>query len=151
MYKPSFAPGGIFMLAGKEKIKVAGGIPFAMLLGLIITVLMLLGAALLFSTGKISYSTAPEIITGINFAGAAITGALAAGLRGKEAVATGLIVGTTFMVLLLLVGLAFGGGRLSGSEAIRIAICSLCGGLFGGVLCIRRGNKKLHKKHVKKR
>lgn len=139
------------MLAGKEKIKAAGGIPFAMLLGLVITALMLLGAALLFSSGKISYSTAPEIIIGVNFAGAAIAGALAAGQRGREAVATGLIAGAIFMVLLLLLGLIFAGGRLSGSEAIRIAICSLCGGLFGGVLCIRRGNKKLHKKHLKKR
>lgn len=141
------------MLAGDERIKKgkAGGFVSAVAIGLAVTAALMLGASMLLSSGKIGVSAANEIVTGINFIGAAAAGVIASSKKGRGAIPIGLGVGAVYMAVLMLAGVAFSKGSLAGAEAVRIAVCSLCGGLFGGVLGMASGNKKLHKKHGSKR
>ena len=130
----------------KTKNTAARRYLMSLLIGLCITAAMLAGVSMLFSAGKIGYDSAGEAVIVVNFVGATLTGIMAVDRKGGGAMKAGLISGGAYMIILLLLGLIFCKGSVSGSEAVRIIICSVCGGAFGGALCLKRGNKKLHKK-----
>jgi putative membrane protein (TIGR04086 family) len=136
----------------KTKRAAPGTYAVSVLLGIFSAALLLLAAAMLFGTGKLGEESTEEIIIAVNFAAAAVAGIAAAARKsGGEALKSGAVAGMIICVLLLAAGLIVRGGTLPGREAARIAVCSVCGGLFGGALCLKRGNKKLHKKRNQKR
>lgn len=112
---------------------------------------LLLCTSLLISDGSLDSSFTDCAVTGVNLTSAALGGFAAAGRRGRGALGHSLALGAALTALLLLAGLAAGGGSLSGTEAGRIAACSLGGAMLGGVLHAWTGNKKLHKKHGARR
>ena len=123
----------------------------SVLMGILAAALLLMAAAMLYDSEKIGNESTPEIIVTVNFAGAAVAGIAAAARKGGgAALKAGLIAGILFMAVLIAAGLIICRGSVSTQDAVRISICSLCGGLFGGALCMKRGNKKLHKMRAKK-
>jgi putative membrane protein (TIGR04086 family) len=124
----------------------------SVLLGILAAALLLMAAAMLYNSEKIGIESTPEIIVTVNFAGAAVAGIAAAARKGGgAALKAGLTAGIIFMAVLIAAGLIICRGSVSAQDAVRISICSLGGGLFGGALCMKRGNKKLHKKREKGR
>ena len=138
------------MPANKGKTKTAAGLLIALAAGAAATAALLLLCSALLSSGRLPYSAADEAVIAVNFLGAVLTGALAARGLGREGVVRGVIAGAALLIVLLLGGLIFGGG-LSAPQILRLAICTIGGSLFGGVLFRHAGNKKLHKKAKVKR
>lgn len=139
----------MFLSEGEKRLGVLRPAAAGMLAGAASAAILLSAAAELMSRGKIGMDAALPIVTGINFAAAAAAG-LAASARGRGTAKSGLLAGVIFSVILLIAGLILNRGGISESEIIRILICSVLGGLFGGVLKAGKSNKKLHKYHVKK-
>lgn len=133
-----------------EEIKTGkrqrGGFLMAILVSAGVTAGLLLILALCLASGKLTYELASETVIAVNFIGAAVGGVILGKKRSGGAIISGLIIGVIFMLFLILCGLAAGKGIVSADEGVRIAICSICGGAFGGVLAAGKGNKKLHKK-----
>ena len=109
----------------------------------------LIAASALLSGGALPAEAMEPLIYGSEFLAAAAAGAVSAKARGKGALTAGAASGGVCLLILVICVILSEKGQLLSAMFIRSAICFLAGGLFGGALCLGRGNRlrRSAKKH----
>lgn len=109
-------------------------LPAAVGMGILAAALCFAGTAQLMVIKELPVSAAPLLATVPVCAGSFVSGAFAAFLKRERGLLTGLLQGTVFAAVLMLISL-FSGGTLSPLQGVRIAAAVVCGGIggFGGM------------------
>lgn len=135
---------------GKAELGTVRRIALGSLLGGLIGLLVLLAlcylCAVLTVRGSIGQGMLGMLTTAIAFVGAAAGAAAAARYSRVRALLTGVVSGLVFLLPLLLLTALLCGGIPFGSMTLRLLLCSVTGGLFGGALCLRRKPKRTAKR-----
>lgn len=116
------------------------------LTGILVGLLALYGGALLLSGDVLPPTVMGETAVAAVFIGAAAGGIAAAKKRGSGVLAAGAATGAICFAVLALAAVLAPEGRLFSDGCLRMLICTLGGGAFGGALCIRRGGKRPRKR-----
>ena len=131
---------------GKAEMGTAGRIALGALLGGMVGLLVLLAlcalCAVLTVRGSIGQEMLGMLTTAIAFVGAAAGAAAAARYSRVRSLLTGVVSGLVFLLPLLLLTTLLCGALPFGSMTLRLPICAVTGGLFGGALCLRRKPKR---------
>lgn len=112
------------------------------LTGLFTGLLALYAAAMLLSGDVLPPAAMEETVIVAVFAGAAVGGIVAAKRRGSGALAAGAATGAVCFAVLALLAVLSPSGHLFSDGCLRMLICTLGGGAFGGALCIRQSGKR---------
>lgn len=135
---------------GKTELSGVRRIALGSLLGGIVGLLVLLAlcylCAMLTVRGSVKQGMLGTLTTGIAFVGATAGAVTAARYSRVRALITGVISGLVFLLPLLVITAVLCGGVPFGSMTLRLILCALTGGLFGGALCLRRKPKRAAKR-----
>ena len=109
-------------------------LPAAVGMGILAAAHCFAGTAQLMVIKELPVSAAPLLATVPVCAGSFVGGAFAAFLKRERGLLSGLLQGTVFAAVLMLISL-FSGGTLSPLQGVRIAAAVVCGGIggFGGM------------------
>lgn len=109
-------------------------LPAAVGMGILAAALCFAGTAQLMVIKELPVSAAPLLATVPVCAGSFVGGAFAAFLKRERGLLNGLLQGTVFAAVLMLISLS-SGGTLSPLQGARIAAAVVCGGIggFGGM------------------
>ena len=110
--------------------------------GTILNLVLLFVFAFLISEGKITESLSETLVTATAFIGAAVGGAVSAKRQGKGVLVSGVCGGIAFMLIILIINALGGSKGAVGPSTLKLAICAITGGGFGGTLCSGGGRKK---------
>lgn len=131
-------------LGGARRIAV--GSLFGGLCSLILMMLLCYLCAVMAVRGSIKQEMLSTLATAAAFVGATVGAITAAKYSKARVLITGVVSGVVFLIpLLALLALLCGGVPFS-SMTLRLVICAIAGGVFGGVLCLRRRAKRSGKR-----
>jgi len=129
------------MYGREERERVSGGCRqllectvWGLVPGLLSVMAMLFGVALLLSSGRLPVSLWDEYVIAIAFAGASVSGMAAVRRQGRGAPATGVCAGALLLLATRLLAVLIPGGSIAGSFSLKIVVCCLAGGVFGGAI-----------------
>ena len=111
--------------------------------GLMTELLVLYGAAALIHRGTVGERYGGYFIILGAFIGAAVAGYIASKGQGGNPMAQSVIGGIVFLLLSVVLGALFARDISFGIVIIKLGICALMGGMFGGAITVRP--KKRHK------
>lgn len=130
----------------KEKEQGGGGLMKAAVksavLGILLTLLLILGVAALTMSGTISPDMSDEFIICSVLLGATLSGAHCAKLRGSGVITAGMTAAAVYLAIILLGTIFFAKNENEGSLTLKIVLATAAGGCFGGVLRLYRKTKK---------
>ncbi len=134
------------MTSTKEKKAGASGLiktaAKSAVLGIVITVLLLLGISALAVAGIISLDMSDEYVICSVIIGSAVSGATCAKKMGRGVITAGLTAAGVYLVVILIGSIFTVKPANEGTIIIKIIIASMSGGCFGGVLRLYRKTKK---------
>ena len=135
---------------GKTELGGAKRIAVGSLLGglcsLIMMLLLCYLCAVLAVRGSIKQEMLSMLAAAAAFVGATVGAITAARYSKARALITGAVSGVVFLIpLLALLALLCGGIPFS-SMTLRLVLCAVAGGVFGGALCLRRKSKRSGKR-----
>ena len=145
MYKliPS---GGFFMEKYEEKKMSARGMLtnclFGAVLGLLLTFVLLYVFAVLVGREILPVSLQTELVIAAAFLGVTCGAVIGVKRQGRGILQTGACTGVIFILLVFAISALLTNGHVLGEMTIKIIICGVAGGLFGGALCLKRGKQK---------
>lgn len=121
--------------------------------GIILTILLLYLFALLIEREAIPMALGNEAVLVSAFLGATAGSVFAVRRQGRGVMQTGLITGTSYLIIVLLISALHPNGVVLSAMTLKILICSLTGGAFGGALCLnrRRRNRPAKRRNYTKR
>ena len=111
-------------------------------IGVIVTMLMLLGFSALMTSGagleqlKVQYVIVSVIV------GAIVAGSRCARKKKRGVVTAGFVASVCYILLLIIGALLMPNNDAEGSILLKNIIAAMCGGCFGGTLRLYRKNKK---------
>lgn len=113
--------------------------------GYILTMALLYVLALLICAGTLEEALADELVLCAAFLGATAAAVISAKRRGRGVMTTGLAAGAFFCLMAMVTSFGVSGGTGTGIMVLKLMICSVAGGAFGGALCLNtKRNKRLH-------
>lgn len=110
--------------------------------GMVVLLMLCYLCAFLTVQGSIGQNLLDTLTTAIAFLGAAAGAVTAARYSRVRMLVSGIGGGLVFLLPLMVLTAVFCGGIPFGSVTMRLILCSLTGGLFGGALCLRRKPKR---------
>ncbi len=124
--------------SNKEKIfkkaVVAG------LLGNAVSIALLYGCAVMLWYGKLPETLLAEYVLGATFGGAIVSGKSFS--KGDKSAVMGAVGGLIYFLILTLIAIYRTQGDTFDTEYLKLFICSIAGGAFGGLLLIGKRTKK---------
>lgn len=114
---------------------------FGAIIGAVLLIILLYISALLISAEYIPESFDENLIIVSVFLGATVCAVTAVKRRGTGAMVTGLAAGLIYLVLIMVVSALIPQGRMLGDMTLKILICCITGGAFGGALCLNSKKK----------
>ena len=132
----------------KSRVSGASGIEFAVkslvcaVMGLLLTMILLLGFSVMMTRGAGSQNMVSEYVIVSVIIGSAFAGLRSAKKRNTGVITAGFLASVCY-ILLLLIGAVFAPNSSSGEGILlKNVVAALCGGCFGGTLALYRKNKK---------
>ncbi|MGI5936717.1 MAG: TIGR04086 family membrane protein [Oscillospiraceae bacterium] len=110
--------------------------------GTVLSLVLLFVFAFLISEGKLPESLSETLVVAAAFVGATVGGATSAKRQGRGVLVSGVCGGIAYMIIILLVNALGGNGGAFGPSTLKLAICAVAGGAFGGTLCSGGGKKR---------
>ncbi|HHU22368.1 MAG TPA: TIGR04086 family membrane protein [Clostridiales bacterium] len=117
--------------------------------GTVLSIILLFVFAFLISEGKLPESLSEPLVVAAAFVGATASGVASAKRQGRGVVVSGICGGIAYMIIILLVTALGGSGGVFGPMTLKLVICAVAGGAFGGTLC--SGGKKKKRRRRRKR
>ena len=111
-------------------------------LGVLLTLLLLLGVAALIISRTVSPDMSDEFVVCCVLLGATLSGAHCAKLRGGGVITAGLTAAAIYLAIILMVSVFTVKSEAEGPLTVKIILASVAGGCFGGVLRLYRKTKK---------
>ena len=115
-------------------------------LGWVVMLLLCYLCAALVVRGSVEQKMLGLLVTGAAFFGATVGAITGAKYSKVRVLVTGVVSGMVFLLLLLVLVTSLCGEFPFGSMTLRLVICALTGGMFGGALCLRRKTKRQGKR-----
>lgn len=125
-----------------ETRRIVTGSLLGGLCSLIVMLLLCYLCAVLTVRGSIRQEMLHMLAAGAAFVGATIGAVTAAKYSQSRALITGTVSGVVFLVPMFAMLALLCGGMPFGMMTLRLVICAVTGGVFGGVLCLRRRSKR---------
>ncbi len=113
---------------------------FAALLGNAVSVAVLYACSILLWQGNLPETLLSEYVLGATFAGAIASGAAFA--KGDKSLVKGALGGIMYITLLTLISIYRAQADVFDTDYLKILICSIAGGAFGGIMVIGKRTKK---------
>lgn len=120
------------------------------LIAFIVSVILLFLCAVLISSGKIGEAMRDNAVMVSTFIGSSAGAVVGAKRYGKSVMPVGSCSGAVFLAILLLLTALGGEGASFGVMTIKLGICCIVGGLFGGVLCLGRKKQKRKRRSTRR-
>ena len=98
--------------------------------------------AILLAREVLPFEVMAELVIACVFVSAALGGMAACSAREGKVMQTGLATGAIFAGILVVITLVVPGEGALNADCLRHVIAAVCGGAFGGALCIKRGGHK---------
>lgn len=111
-------------------------------IGLLITMLLLLGFSILMSAGAGLIQLEDQYVIISVVIGAAFSGALCVRKKERGVLIAGFLTGVCYILMMLIGALLIPKSGNEGGILLKNTIAALCGGCFGGTLHLYRRNKK---------
>ncbi len=118
----------------------------AAVIGILLTMLLLLGVAVLTENGAVPEKMRDPFILASTLIGSAIAGALCAKKSGRGAITSGLSVAAVYIAIVLLGTIINGNDAGNEALSIRVVLAIIAGCIIGGVLKLHRNGKKRKKR-----
>ncbi|MGI6013817.1 MAG: TIGR04086 family membrane protein [Oscillospiraceae bacterium] len=115
-------------------------------LGLLVTLLLCYLCAVLAVRGSVKQELLGVLAAGAAFLGATVGAVTGAKYSKVRVLITGAASGVIFLIPLLALVALLCGELPFGSVTLRLVICAVAGGVFGGVLCLKRKTKRQGKR-----
>ncbi|WP_158099317.1 TIGR04086 family membrane protein [Pseudoflavonifractor sp. An85] len=118
------------------------GVALGTAIAVVVELLVLLLGAVAISGGVMREDSQLQLVALGCVLGSLVGGLVCASRWPVRKLLGGLAVGATYDVLLWLVSLARGGGRVSDVRGVVVLVCCLCGGTLAGLLCLKFSQKR---------
>ena len=115
-------------------------------IGLLAELLIIYGAASLITGDIVPMSGSVNLIILGAFAGASLSGYIGSRGQGSEMLGLGALSGLIFLLMSVLLGALFARDISLGLVVIKLGICSVMGGLFGGAISARPKKRRRSKR-----
>ena len=127
---------------GRNSSVIGSGASSA-LMGYLLTMILLYIMAVLIYAGILDEGLAEEMVLGSAFIGATVSAMISAKRWGSGVITSGLVAGAIFCCMAIVTSIGISGGEGMGIMTLKMVICSLAGGAFGGAMCLNtKRNKK---------
>lgn len=118
----------------------------AAVIGMLLTMILLLGVAVLTENGAVPEKMRDAFILAATLIGSAIAGAVCAKKSGRGAVTSGMTAAAIFIAIVLLGTIINGDNAGNDALSIRAVLAIIAGCVIGGVLKLHRNGKKRRKR-----
>ena len=112
------------------------------LFGVAVTLVLLLLVSAAMSQNRLPAELNKEYVITAAFTGATVTGAVAVKKQGRGKILTGIYAGIMLTLITKIIAILIPEGAVTGESGIKMAICCIAGGAFGGALGMYKKNKK---------
>ncbi len=104
------------------------------------------GGAMIGKSTVLSGRMSDELVLGAAFLGSTAAAIMSARRMGRGVMTMGLVTGVMFCLMTVVTSFAVSGGTGTGIMTLKLVICSLAGGAFGGAICLNNGRNKYKKR-----
>ncbi|HBR09487.1 MAG TPA: TIGR04086 family membrane protein [Clostridiales bacterium] len=130
----------------REKIKTGRWYTRGPLTGILFAAIMLYICSLLLSKEIIPSQLMSECVIASVFIGTSVGGAVAARSKREGVLTAGVLTGLIVLGVIVLATILRPTGKVLSDTMLKMAICTVGGGTFGGAMCLNRSGGKKHKR-----